>query len=141
MSQKYTLLTFKGSCMNFLLELKYFVLSHPVTSKQLHKIIQIHMRHPVEISWNQEPSLFYSTGCLNMLCNTSNQHFFRLKWYSKQKLFIFGILSREDLCLIHSFNFLFCTQPLQPQIFRVSKFKFFEAIQPQIWSYEIDKKL
>ena len=103
MSQKYTLLTFKGSCMNFLLELKYFVLSHPVTSKQLHKIIQIHMRHPVEISWNQEPSLFYSTGCLNMLCNTSNQHFFRLKWYSKQELFIFGILSREDLCMDNHF--------------------------------------
>ena len=47
MSKKYTLLTFKGICMNFLLELKFFILSHPVTSKQPHKIVQIHMRHPV----------------------------------------------------------------------------------------------
>jgi hypothetical protein len=37
MSQKYTLLTFKGICMNFLLELKFFI--HPVTSKQPHKIV------------------------------------------------------------------------------------------------------
>ena len=47
MSKKYTLLTFKGICMNFLLELKFFILSHPVTSKQPHKIVQIHMGHPV----------------------------------------------------------------------------------------------
>ena len=39
------------------------------------------------------------------------------------------------------FSLLFCTQPLQPQIFRVSKFKLFEAMQPQIWGYEINKKL
>ena len=48
MSNKYTLLTFKGICMNFLLELKFFILSHPVTSKQPHKIVQIHMGHPVD---------------------------------------------------------------------------------------------
>ena len=47
MSKKYTLLTFKGICMNFLLELKFFILSHPVTSKQPCKIIQLHMAHPV----------------------------------------------------------------------------------------------
>ena len=47
MSKKYTLLTFKGICMNFLLDLKFFILSHPVTSKQPHKIVQIHMGHPV----------------------------------------------------------------------------------------------
>ena len=47
MSQKYSFLTFKGICMNFLLELKFFILSHPVTSKQPHKIVQIHMGHPV----------------------------------------------------------------------------------------------
>ena len=29
--------------------------------------------------------------------------FFRLKWHSKQKALIFGILSRGDLCLIHDF--------------------------------------
>ena len=35
------------------------------------------------------------TGCLNLLCPTSNQDFF------KQKALILGILSRGDLCLIH----------------------------------------
>ena len=47
MSKKYTLLTFKVICMNFLLELKFFILSHPVTSTQPQKIVQIHMGHPV----------------------------------------------------------------------------------------------
>ena len=47
------------------------------------------------------------TGCLNTICQTSNQHFFRTKLHSKQKPFIFGILSRGDLCLIHKFIFLF----------------------------------
>ena len=47
MSKKYTLLTFKGICMNFLLELKFFILSHPVTSKQPREIVQIHMHHAV----------------------------------------------------------------------------------------------
>ena len=46
MSKKYNLFTFKGICMNFLLELNFFILSHPVTSKQPHKIVQIHMGHP-----------------------------------------------------------------------------------------------
>ena len=46
MSQKIFLLTFKGICMNFLLELNFFILSHPVTSKQPHKIVQILMGHP-----------------------------------------------------------------------------------------------
>jgi hypothetical protein len=32
--QKNTLLTFKGICMNFLLKINNFILSHPVTSKQ-----------------------------------------------------------------------------------------------------------
>ena len=84
---------------------------------------------------------FGNTGCLNMLCNTSNQHFLMLKWYSKQKIFNLGILSRGDLCLIHSFNFFILYTASTPQIFRVSKFKFFEAMPPQIWGYEIDKKL
>ena len=47
MSQKNILLTFKGFCMNFSLELKKNILSHPVTSKQPHKTVQIRMRHPV----------------------------------------------------------------------------------------------
>ena len=49
MSKEYTLLTFKGICMIFLLELKKIILSHPVTSKQPHKIVQIHMGHPVDV--------------------------------------------------------------------------------------------
>ena len=49
MSKKYTLLTFKGICMNFLLELNFFILSHLLTSKQPHKIVQIHMGHPVYV--------------------------------------------------------------------------------------------
>ena len=48
--KKYTLLTFKGICMNFLLELQFFILSHPLASKQPRKIAQIHMPHPVG-SW------------------------------------------------------------------------------------------
>ena len=50
---------------------------------------------------------FSFTGCLNMLCPTSNQHFFRLKWHSKHKPSIFGMLSRGDLCLVHRFIY-FC---------------------------------
>ena len=49
MSKKYTLLTFKGICMNFLLELRFFILSHPVTSKQPREIVQIHMHHRVHV--------------------------------------------------------------------------------------------
>ena len=49
MSNKYTLLTFKSICMNFLLELIFFILSHPLTSKQPPKIVQIHMTHPVDL--------------------------------------------------------------------------------------------
>ena len=41
------LLTFEGNCMNFSLELFFFILNHPVTSKQPRKIVQIHMVHPV----------------------------------------------------------------------------------------------
>ena len=47
--KKNILLTFKGFCMNFSLELKKIILSHPVTSKQPHKIVQILMRHPVNL--------------------------------------------------------------------------------------------
>ena len=49
MSKKKSLLTFKGVCMNCLLDLKFFILSHPVTSKQPCKIIQLHMAHPVYV--------------------------------------------------------------------------------------------
>ena len=59
MSKKYTLLTFKGICMNFLLELNFFILSHPVTCKQPHKIVQIHMGHPVH---TYKISLFFLMG-------------------------------------------------------------------------------
>ena len=46
--KKDTLLTFKGISMNFLLELNFFILSHPLTSKQPPKVVQIHMTHPVD---------------------------------------------------------------------------------------------
>ena len=42
---KNILLTFKGFCMNFSLELKKIISSHPVTSKQPHKIVQIVYYH------------------------------------------------------------------------------------------------
>ena len=48
-------------------------------------------------------ALFVSTGCLNMLCPTSNQKFFRINWHSKQNPLIFGILSRGDLCMENQF--------------------------------------
>ena len=61
MSKK-NLLTFKGFCMNISLELKKNISSHSVTSKQPHKIVQIHMRHPVstyiQISMKNSRSLF-----------------------------------------------------------------------------------
>ena len=44
---KYVLLTIEGIFMNFSLELLFFVSSHPVTSKQPHKIVQILLSHPV----------------------------------------------------------------------------------------------
>ena len=43
--KKYFLSIFKGICMNFSLELKFFILSHPVTSKQPHKIVQRLMKY------------------------------------------------------------------------------------------------
>ena len=48
MSQKIFLLTFEGSCVNFSLEFIFFILNHPVTSKQPPRIVQIHMPHPVQ---------------------------------------------------------------------------------------------
>ena len=60
---------------------------------------------------------------------------------SKNHTFLGSWVPWGDSCLIHSFFWVFCTQLLQPQIFRVSKFKFFAAMQPLIWGYEIDKKL
>ena len=50
MSKKYDLLTFEDFFMNFLLELKFLILSHPVTSKQPLKIVQILLVHPVSKS-------------------------------------------------------------------------------------------
>ena len=52
MSKRYTLLTFKGICMNFLLKLNFFIFGHPVTSKQPHKIVQILLVHPVLFSFD-----------------------------------------------------------------------------------------
>ena len=51
--------------MNFLLELRFFILSHPVTSKQPHKIVQIHMRHTGE---SLSEALIFAEHGENMLC-------------------------------------------------------------------------
>ena len=62
--KKNTLLTFKGICMNFLLELRFFILSHPVTSKQPHKIVQIHMVHPIEPQLTIDLNSWYEIACI-----------------------------------------------------------------------------
>ena len=79
MSKTYTVLTFKGICMNFLLELKNFILSHPVTSKQPHKIVQIHMRRPVQNErWKNccEKMPIYSTYLHIFLENSKNHEIY-----------------------------------------------------------------
>ena len=60
-------MTFKGICMNFSLELKKNILSHPVTSKQPHKIVQILMRHPV--GGNLRAIIFMDKRCIFALCS------------------------------------------------------------------------
>ena len=63
MSKKYTLFTFKGICMNFLLELRFFILSHPLTEKQPPKVVQIHMTHPVfPHTVSGETTFFFAFG-------------------------------------------------------------------------------
>ena len=66
-------------------------------------------KHP-QLKWIRRSSklvdkikLSVTTGCLNLLCPTSNQQFFSTKWHSKQKPFIFRILSRGDLCMDNQF--------------------------------------
>ena len=63
MSKKYTLLTFKGICMNFLLELNFLILSHPVTSKQPHKVVRIFLGHPV-----YQENIMCTYECLFFVC-------------------------------------------------------------------------
>ena len=65
--------------------------------------------------WNTGSSEKYlaSTGCLNPICLTSNQHF-RTKLYSKQKPYIFGIQSRWDFFMDNQFLGCFLAQLLQP---------------------------
>ena len=70
MSKKYDLLTFEDFFMNFLLELKFLILSHPVTSKQPHKIVQILLGHPVDTS-------------VQGMCREESQ--LRCGWHSCQK--------------------------------------------------------
>ena len=71
MSKKYTLLAFKGICMNFLLEFKFFILSHPVTSKQPQKIVQILLGHPVSALHHNPKSIpridIRSEMCVNLM--------------------------------------------------------------------------
>ena len=52
--------------MNFLLELKFFILSHPLTFKQPPKVVQIHMTHPVDD--NNQP---YNWGRCGENCPSS----------------------------------------------------------------------
>ena len=66
MSKKNTLLTFKGICMNFLLELRFFILSHPVTSKQPHKVVQIHMGHPVSMQERFNNSFYFTLNHISL---------------------------------------------------------------------------
>ena len=82
MSKKYTLLTFKGICMNFLLKLKFFILGHPVTSKQPHKIVPILLGHPVHCirkplhSVSEQNVRFYYKGlfCIHEMYNTKYKY-------------------------------------------------------------------
>ena len=66
MSKKNTLLTFKGICMIFLLELFFFILSHLKVSKLPNKIVQIRMGHPV----------CYFDPTVPAVCNLNNVEFF-----------------------------------------------------------------
>ena len=73
MSKKYT---FKGICLIFLLELNFFILSHPATFKQPHKIVQIHMGHPVDIGvifrfsfWQNRPILWLQLSKVSYINN------------------------------------------------------------------------
>ena len=51
------------------MKLKKNILSHPVTSKQPHKTVQIHMRHPVHVYILKSiQSLNFSLGIQNKLC-------------------------------------------------------------------------
>ena len=82
MSQKIFFINFKGICMNFSLELKFFILSHPVTSKQPHKIIQILMGHPVQ-QINSIISYFYPPT----FSQISQYLFWQQKTFQKRKYF------------------------------------------------------
>ena len=86
---KNILLTFKGNCMNFSLELLFFILSHPVTSKQPHKIVQILLGHPVRCRYNSVPlhnTLFLILGFMPMISGAPLQVYYALtRTYLKQK--------------------------------------------------------
>ena len=81
MSKKYDLLTFEDFFMNFLLELKFLILSHPVTSKQPHEIVQIHMHHPVLMSVSKKMDILYIGGNLYKVYS-----FYRNRLYDSEKI-------------------------------------------------------
>ena len=64
--KKCILLTFKGICMNFSLELKKIILSHPMTSKQPPEIVQIHMCHPVYLEFEIGETTWWTTPMLRI---------------------------------------------------------------------------
>ncbi len=76
MSQKIYFIDFKGICMNFLLELDFFISSHPLTSKQPHKIVQIFLGHPVHAwvknNWLKSAILAIFQKRLGWLCPASS---------------------------------------------------------------------
>ena len=83
-TKNHSLLTFKISCMNFSLEFFFIIiiLSHPVTSKQPHKIIQILMGHPVQ-QINSIISYFYPPT----FSQISQYLFWQQKTFQKRKYF------------------------------------------------------
>ena len=114
MSKKYTLLTFKCICMNFLLELKFFILNHIVTSKQLPKVVQIHMTHPVSyfklsyVFWEHNDSVGRGTTVIHQFNLVRNNGFNAHHMFSR--IPNFQNLSIKFLCFVslqgRSFQFI-----------------------------------
>ena len=103
MSNKYTLLTFKGICMNFLLKLKFFILSHAVplnsltkSSRYLWDTLYNKIKLRVEIGTKKS---FIQTICIRI----SNCIAFCVLYWR----FFFFIKVLQALCKGSMFEFLF----------------------------------
>ena len=142
MSQKCILLTFKGICMNFSLELKKIILSHPVTSKQPHKIVQILMRHPVcyrpfRIFKNIFPNHVFQTNsrakpeiyCYDRVEQRSFTKIFAEKpqfWLFLHTLFLWDINEQKNC---QSFQCGFSYLDSLPNALTKRIFKFYRSVQ------------